>query len=65
MPNSHDNVPSPVQQPPRPLRSYGWSAISGASIGGRVGKIFTAETAEGAEMTGVSDHLEQSLRSLR
>ncbi len=34
-------------------------------MGGRAGKIFTAETAEGAEMIGVNDDPEQSLRSPR
>ena len=34
-------------------------------MGGRAGKIITAETAEAAEMIGVNDLPEQSLRSLR
>ncbi len=34
-------------------------------MGGRAGKIFTAETAEGAEMIGANDLPELSLRSLR
>ncbi len=39
--------------------------ISGGQYGGRVGKIITAETAEGAEMIGVKDLAAQPLRSPR
>ncbi len=47
-------------------RSF-WKLIRGVRcvIGRPSGKIFTAETAEGAEMIGVNDHPEQSLRSPR
>ena len=54
-----------LEPPASSPRSHGWSAVCGVSMGGRAGKIFTAETAEGAEMIGVNDHPEQSLRSPR
>ena len=45
----------------RGLSARHCSQVYGASMGG-AGKIFTAET---AEMIGVNDHPEQSLRSPR
>ena len=64
MPNLHDNIPSVLSKSLHALTV--WSAVCGrASMSGRVGKIFTVETAEGAEMIGVNDNPKQSLRSLR
>ncbi len=54
-----------LEPPASSPRSYSWSAVCGPSTGGRTGKMFAAETAEGAEMIGMNDHPDQSLRSPR